>query len=46
MSGSSAGTSCTNAVPNAAERSRVESAYAGGLASLVPADGRILVDAP
>ncbi|NEE39934.1 metalloprotease, partial [Streptomyces sp. SID7982] len=42
----SAGTSCKNAVPNAAERSRVESAYAGGLASLVPADGRILVDAP
>ncbi|NEC20968.1 snapalysin family zinc-dependent metalloprotease [Streptomyces parvus] len=46
MSGSSAGTSCTNAVPNAAERARVESAYAGGLASRVPADGRILVDAP
>ncbi|QWQ39663.1 snapalysin family zinc-dependent metalloprotease [Streptomyces sp. YPW6] len=46
MSGSSAGTSCTNAVPNAAERSRVEYAYAGGLASRVPADGRILVDAP
>lgn len=46
MSGSAAGTSCTNAVPNATERSRVESAYAGGLASLVPADGRTLVDAP
>ncbi|MEU2999200.1 snapalysin family zinc-dependent metalloprotease [Streptomyces sp. NPDC007027] len=46
MSGSSAGTSCTNAVPNAAERSRVEYAYAGGLAFRVPADGRILVDAP
>ncbi|WP_069735886.1 snapalysin family zinc-dependent metalloprotease [Streptomyces sp. EN27] len=46
MSGSSAGTSCANAVPNAAERARVESAYAGGLASRVPADGRVLVDAP
>ncbi|OCC12585.1 snapalysin family zinc-dependent metalloprotease [Streptomyces sp. PTY087I2] len=46
MSGSSAGTSCTNAVPDAAERSRVESAYAGGLATRTPADGRILVDAP
>ncbi|MFD5201669.1 snapalysin family zinc-dependent metalloprotease [Streptomyces sp. NPDC058375] len=46
MSGSSAGTSCRNAVPDAAEQSRVESAYAGGLAPRVPADGRILVDAP
>lgn len=46
MSGSSAGTACTNAVPNATERSRVQSAYSGGLAALVPADGRILVDAP
>ncbi|MFE5483819.1 snapalysin family zinc-dependent metalloprotease [Streptomyces sp. NPDC056527] len=46
MSGSSAGTSCVNAVPNATERSRVESAYASGAASLVRTDGRILVDAP
>ncbi|MFJ7126169.1 snapalysin family zinc-dependent metalloprotease [Streptomyces sp. NPDC098101] len=46
MSGSSAGTACTNAVPNATERSRVQSAYASGVAALVPADGRILVDAP
>ncbi|MFF9909565.1 snapalysin family zinc-dependent metalloprotease [Streptomyces sp. NPDC013457] len=46
MSGSSAGTSCTNAVPNATERSRVESAYAGGAALRLPADGRVLVDAP
>ncbi|WP_031094585.1 snapalysin family zinc-dependent metalloprotease [Streptomyces sp. NRRL S-15] len=45
MSGSSAGTSCRNAVPNTAERARVESAYANGLARL-PADGRTLVDAP
>ncbi|WP_405982446.1 snapalysin family zinc-dependent metalloprotease [Streptomyces sp. NBC_00158] len=46
MSGSSAGTACTNAVPNATERSRVQSAYANGLAAAVPADGRVLVDAP
>ncbi|MGA5049014.1 snapalysin family zinc-dependent metalloprotease [Streptomyces arboris] len=46
MSGSSAGISCRNAVPNAAERSRVGSFYASGLASRTPADGRILVDAP
>ncbi|MFJ6614803.1 snapalysin family zinc-dependent metalloprotease [Streptomyces sp. NPDC091289] len=46
MSGSSAGTSCTNAVPDAAEQARVESAYAGGFASRTPADGRVLVDAP
>ena len=46
MSGSSAGTSCRNAVPNAAEKARVESAYANGLASLSPAVGRTLVDAP
>ncbi|MEV6781045.1 snapalysin family zinc-dependent metalloprotease [Streptomyces sp. NPDC051098] len=45
MSGSSAGTSCRNAVPNAAEQARVESAYANGVVS-TPADGRILVDAP
>ncbi|MET9436460.1 snapalysin family zinc-dependent metalloprotease [Streptomyces sp. NPDC006551] len=46
MSGSSAGTACRNAVPNATEQARVESAYANGAASIVPADGRILVDAP
>ncbi|MFI9587082.1 snapalysin family zinc-dependent metalloprotease [Streptomyces sp. NPDC052236] len=46
MSGSSAGTSCKNAVPNAAEQARVESAYTNGSASRTPADGRILVDAP
>ncbi|MEU9701031.1 snapalysin family zinc-dependent metalloprotease [Streptomyces sp. NPDC047981] len=46
MSGSSAGTACVNAVPNATERARVESAYAGGAASRVPTDGRVLVDAP
>ncbi|MFE5730550.1 snapalysin family zinc-dependent metalloprotease [Streptomyces sp. NPDC056528] len=46
MSGSSAGTACTNAVPNSTERSRVQSAYATGAAARVPTDGRILVDAP
>lgn len=46
MSGSSAGTACTNAVPNATERSRVQYAYANGLAAAAPTDGRILVDAP
>ncbi|MFC8275310.1 snapalysin family zinc-dependent metalloprotease [Streptomyces sp. NPDC057271] len=46
MSGSSAGTSCTNAVPNATERARVEYAYTGGAALRLPADGRVLVDAP
>ncbi|MEU2074334.1 snapalysin family zinc-dependent metalloprotease [Streptomyces sp. NPDC013489] len=46
MSGSSAGTACVNAIPNAAEQARVESAYAAGAASLVATDGRILVDAP
>lgn len=45
MSGSTGGTSCTNAVPNAVERSRVETAYARGLAFLAPTDGRVLVDA-
>ncbi|WP_405639276.1 snapalysin family zinc-dependent metalloprotease [Streptomyces sp. NBC_00019] len=46
MSGSSAGTACTNAVPNTTERSRVQSAYASGVASLVLTDGRTLIDAP
>lgn len=46
MSGSSAGTACTNAVPNATERSRVQNAYANGLAVPAPTDGRILIDAP
>ncbi|MFI2781030.1 snapalysin family zinc-dependent metalloprotease [Streptomyces sp. ALB3] len=46
MSGSSAGTACRNAVPNATERGRVESAYANGLASPTSSGGRLLVDAP
>ncbi|QEV21585.1 snapalysin family zinc-dependent metalloprotease [Streptomyces alboniger] len=46
MSGSSAGTSCRNAVPDAAERSRVENAYAGGTVAHTRTGGRMLVDAP
>ncbi|MEW2565261.1 snapalysin family zinc-dependent metalloprotease [Streptomyces griseorubiginosus] len=46
MSGSSAGTACTNATPNATERSRVQSAYASAITTLTPAQDRILVDAP
>ncbi|GGU68058.1 snapalysin family zinc-dependent metalloprotease [Streptomyces lavendofoliae] len=45
MSGSSAGTACTNATPNTIERSRVQSAYASGTAALVPT-GQTLIDAP
>ncbi|MFE6712756.1 snapalysin family zinc-dependent metalloprotease [Streptomyces sp. NPDC087908] len=46
MSGSSAGTACRNAVPNATEQARVESFYANGVAAHVATDGRVLVDAP
>ncbi|MFJ3881014.1 snapalysin family zinc-dependent metalloprotease [Streptomyces sp. NPDC090077] len=46
MSGSSAGTACTNAIPDATERSRVQNAYANGLAAPAPTDNRILIDAP
>ncbi|MEU2320462.1 snapalysin family zinc-dependent metalloprotease [Streptomyces althioticus] len=46
MSGSSAGTACTSAVPNATERSRVQSYYANAFAASVVTDGRTLVDAP
>jgi snapalysin len=46
MSGSSAGTACTNAVPDATERSRVQATYASGLAALARTDGRNLIDAP
>ncbi|MEV5982150.1 snapalysin family zinc-dependent metalloprotease [Streptomyces sp. NPDC052114] len=46
MSGSAAGTGCRNAVPDAAEQARVESAYANGVAPRVPADGRLVTDAP
>ncbi|QDQ15667.1 snapalysin family zinc-dependent metalloprotease [Streptomyces spectabilis] len=45
MSGSSAGTSCKNAVPDAAEQARVEAAYRNGAAVHAPTDGRVLVDA-
>lgn len=46
MSGSSAGTGCTNAVPNSTEQARVESFYAGALAAGATTDGRTVVDAP
>ncbi|MFE0172338.1 snapalysin family zinc-dependent metalloprotease [Streptomyces sp. NPDC059002] len=46
MSGSTAGTSCKNAVPDAAEQARVESFYANGAAFHIPTDGRLIVDAP
>ncbi|MGW7413425.1 snapalysin family zinc-dependent metalloprotease [Streptomyces sp. NPDC054863] len=46
MSGSSAGISCKNSVPNATERARVDSAYADRAATHTPAEGRLLVDAP
>ncbi|MET8689976.1 snapalysin family zinc-dependent metalloprotease [Streptomyces sp. NPDC004732] len=45
MSGSTGGVSCKNAVPNAAEQARVESFYVNGIASRVPAEGRLVVDA-
>ncbi|MFD3514695.1 snapalysin family zinc-dependent metalloprotease [Streptomyces sp. NPDC058657] len=46
MSGSSAGTSCKNSVPNATERARVDSAYAVRAAAHTQDEGRLLVDAP
>ncbi|MEW2530403.1 snapalysin family zinc-dependent metalloprotease [Streptomyces sp. NPDC047071] len=45
MSGSTGGVSCKNAVPDAAERARVEAAYRSGAAARTPTDGRVLVDA-
>jgi snapalysin len=45
MSGSSAGTSCTNQFPNATERARVERNYSSGLASWQPSGaGTVVVD--
>jgi len=46
MSGASAGVDCDNASPDAQERARVEQLYGSGSASGLPADGRVLVDAP
>ncbi|MFC4565664.1 snapalysin family zinc-dependent metalloprotease [Nocardiopsis mangrovi] len=46
MSGSTAGTSCTNAVPNATERSRVERNYGTGALGAAPAAGTMVVDGP
>ena len=44
MSGSTAGVNCTNAYPNASERSRVEANYGSGLAGRSAADGQLMVD--
>lgn len=46
MSGSTGGVDCTNATPNAQERSRVEQLYGGGAAAQTPAAGTVLVDRP
>jgi snapalysin len=46
MSGSTAGTGCRNAVPDTAERSRVDNAYSAGAAVRAPGESRVLVDAP
>ncbi|MDX3797348.1 snapalysin family zinc-dependent metalloprotease [Streptomyces sp. AK04-3B] len=45
MSGSSAGTSCTNRYPNSAERTEVEGNFGGALVGRDPAAGReVIVD--
>lgn len=44
MSGSSAGTSCTNAIPNAEEISGVESNYRNGLVATHADTGMVIVD--
>lgn len=49
MSGSTGGVSCTNALPNASERSAVNSRYASSAAlarAIGPRAGTVLVDAP
>ncbi|MGW2225057.1 snapalysin family zinc-dependent metalloprotease [Streptomyces formicae] len=46
MSGSSAGTACRNAVPDAAEQSRVEAAYANRVAAHTATGAPLVVDAP
>ncbi|WP_017537407.1 snapalysin family zinc-dependent metalloprotease [Nocardiopsis halophila] len=46
MSGSTGGVGCTNAAPNAQERSRVEQLYGGGAAGAAPAAGTLVVDGP
>ncbi|KRV49119.1 peptidase [Wenjunlia vitaminophila] len=44
MSGSTAGTSCTNPYPNAAEKAAVEANFSGGLAQLVGAGTTVYRD--
>ncbi|WP_017626521.1 snapalysin family zinc-dependent metalloprotease [Nocardiopsis chromatogenes] len=46
MSGSTGGVNCTNATPNARERSRVEQLYGGGASAQTPAAGTLVVDRP
>ncbi|AXK31438.1 snapalysin family zinc-dependent metalloprotease [Streptomyces armeniacus] len=46
MSGSSAGTSCKNALPDEREQASVEANYGNGAAGRTPSDGRTIVDAP
>jgi snapalysin len=46
MSGSTGGVSCTNALPNAAERARAQSNYASGAGAQSAFSGRTMVDAP
>ncbi|EDY47204.1 secreted protease [Streptomyces clavuligerus] len=43
MSGSSAGATCKNAIPDAAEQAQVEAAYAARSTSVLPAEGGVLV---
>lgn len=43
MSGASPGPSCTNAIPDAAEKAEVEDAFASGFAGAAAEDGRVLV---
>lgn len=44
MSGHGPGTSCTNAVPDAAEAAEVDRNYAGGRAAVRPEQQRIVID--
>jgi snapalysin len=47
MSGSTGGVSCTNATPNASERSAVEANYAGSAAmAAAPLDRGVVADTP
>jgi snapalysin len=45
MSGHGPGTSCTNALPSAAEAAQVDENYADGAAAMAPKQQRIIIDA-